>query len=96
MQLPREINGNLVIEYGRFPKKLRPKGYTPGAKGAELEAVDLVAISVGEGVDEGRVYWVTYLNDRGTGVTGDMYYTLESARSSPDKEYGVSVNWVAV
>ena len=96
MELPRQIEGNSVIEYGRFPTKLRPNGYTPSAEGTELEAVDLVAISVGEGADGKPVYWVTYLDDRGEEVTGDMYYTLESARSSPETEYGVSVNWVAV
>ena len=81
-----------------MPAKILPSGYVAPRSGqVPLQSVDLVVIAIGAGVDRKLVYWVRCLNDQQEVMTGDMYYTVESARDFLKIEYDVEdVKWTKV
>lgn len=95
MKVPTEVDGLQVLEFAILPEKLRPFGYIPPADGsAWLPPIDLIVIAEGPGPDGEPVYWVSCLDEAQNVVTGDMYYSIESARDFPRIEYGVSgLSW---
>jgi hypothetical protein len=98
LKIPEAVYGNEVIEYAKLPAKILPRGYAAPRNGrVPLQPIDLVVIAIGAGVDDELVYWVSCLNDQQEVVTGDMYYTVDSAREFLKIEYGVEdIKWTKV
>lgn len=88
--IPQKIHGNPVTYYARLPYKALPNGYLVPTDGrATLKEIDLIVISNGSGIaEEDQIYWVSCLDEDGKVVTGEMYYTLDSAFDFPRTEYG--------
>jgi len=97
-RVPPAVYGSEVIEFAKLPQKVLPRGYVTPANGREpLQPIDLVVISHSESASREYLYWVHCLNDKGQVVTGEMYYTLESARDFLRVEYGVEgIKWSKV
>lgn len=98
LKIPEAVYGNEVIEYAELPAKILPRGYVEPQNGqVPLQPIDLVVIAIGAGTDDELVYWVRCLNDQQEVVTGDMYYTVDSARDFLKIEYGVEdIKWTKV
>ncbi|MBR7800259.1 hypothetical protein [Undibacterium fentianense] len=98
LKIPSAIYGNKVIEYAELPMKILPLGYVFPKNGqAPLQSTDLVVIAVSVDAHDDSVYWVSCLNDQQEVITGEMYYTVESARNFLEAEYGVKdVKWIKV
>ncbi|MBC3831591.1 hypothetical protein H8K33_08715 [Undibacterium amnicola] len=98
LKIPAAVYGNEVIEFAELPTKILPSGYiVPRNDQAPLQPINLVVITISAGIDSELAYWVSCLNDQQEVVTGDMYYTVETARDFLKTEYGVEdVIWIKV
>lgn len=95
---PAEIHGDLVIAVASSPTAVWPKGYSTPADGIDqIEPVCKFAITKSAGCDETTIFRVSCLSEDNEVVTGDFYYTLDSAKDFLETEYGlVGVSWAVL
>ena len=97
MNFPDQIEGDSVLFTASTPTKHWPKGYTTPNDGVDtISPVNRFVIVQSQGIDDDLVYRVWCLDDNDDVVTGDCYYTVESAKEFLAVEYGLKeVDWIA-
>ncbi|HZZ79416.1 MAG TPA: Uma2 family endonuclease [Gemmataceae bacterium] len=89
IEVPSQIEGFEVLEYGFFKEAILPSRYKPPADGSpHMEPSQNIAICRRPGDDTYHVLFCTASWKR---VTSDFCYTLEAARELPATEFGESV-----
>ncbi len=82
--IPIDVNGQPVEWVFRLDPPLFPRGY-PGD--GPLEETCALLLSVASKGNEDERYFVTCLGVSGRLMAGEMYFTLEGAKSFPYQEF---------
>ena len=89
MDVPAQIDGLVVLEYGFFRAPILPRGYKPPPDGRPpLEAVQNIAICTAHGVDG---FYLVFCTPEWRYVTYSFNETIESTKQIPMKEFGQDV-----
>jgi len=89
MDVPQQIDGFTVLEYGFFPSPILPQGYVAPPDGRRpLEPVQNLAICVREGI---QGYYLLYCNPDWRYVTYCFNETMEYTKRNPVEEFGQDV-----
>lgn len=98
MDFPKAIDGDPVLLVALTAEKHWPNSYVTPEDGIDMILpVNRFVIVQSQGIDNDPIYRVYCLDDDNKIVTGDFYYTLESAQSFLALEYGLrDVQWETV
>ena len=89
VDVPPQIDGYQVLEYGVFRTPILPKGYVPPTDGsAPLEPVQNAAICKASGVDG---YYLLFCTSDWRYVTYSFNETVEYTKRVPMEEFGQDV-----
>ena len=90
MNVPRQINGMVVIEYATLSKSASTNGNFPTEDGKPLQRVQHVAICR---APEQQGFYATFCTADWEHVASEFNETLSSARLAPNRKFEDDVEW---